>query len=90
VEIDPFGFARRSALLPAVAFRQPQDDVAVALAAATQRAQPLHHRPVQPDHSLALLVGSFSYPTLPSGSRGGDGLERLGVDRDAHHTVPGA
>jgi hypothetical protein len=36
--------------------RQPQDDVAVALARPSHRAKPIHHRVLKPDHALAPLV----------------------------------
>ena len=62
---------------------EPQNDVAVALAGAAQRAQPVDNRPVQPDELFAALVGLVLVSHAAERERPGNRFERVDADRDA-------
>ena len=60
-------------------FRQPQNNLAVALAATAQGPQPVDHVRLKPDQALALLVGLVLEANTTERQRPGDRLEtRLG------------
>ena len=76
-------FRRRSSLCLPV--RQPQNDVAVALARPAHRAEPIHHRGLNPDQALTPLVGLALVAHAAERERPGNRLERLDADGDADH-----
>jgi Hint domain len=64
---------------------QPQDDIAVALARTSHCAQPVHHRPVEPDQPPTMLVGLVLEADVAERESPDDGLEGLLRYRDADH-----